>query len=259
MAQTYRFFLRNSILDKFPLHGIFELDAKAEPEIFHQLTKVLRIKTGDGVVFLNRKSREPFFDNYFVVDLVATKKIMLRFEKKILNEAELPFSLGLVLCLPNKPDKLAFIIQKAVELGVKKITLVEGDFSQFKHKLHLERLEKILIEAAEQSERGQIPILEARKKLKDYLLNLKRDGEEVLLVAMENLHDGQNTFNKINHFAASAKDGGIDILIGPEGGFSSEEMEIITKLKLPCFSLGKRILRMETAVILSLGLAVLHP
>ena len=259
MPQIYRFFLKNTILDNLRSQEIFELNEKNEPEIFYQLTKVLRVRVGDKIVLLNQAYNQPFFDNYFFADMIAPKKLSLKFEKKIKNENELPFELGLVLSLPNKPDKLTFILQKATELGVKKITLVEADFSQFRHSLNIERLKKILMEAAEQSERAQIPFLDVQKKLKNYLLNVKTNEKSHLLVATSSFHSPQNAFKKAGNFSEYLKRGNLDVLIGPEGGFSPQEKEIIAQMQLPCFSLGKRILRMETAVILSLGLAVLSP
>ncbi len=148
MAQIYRFFLRNSNLSE--LYGAsqkkFELNPQIEPEIFHQLIKVLRVKIGDRIILVDSQADGEFFDNYFMVNAVFSKKLLLQFDKKMKNENELCFKLGLVLSLPNKPDKLTFILQKAVELGVKKITLVEADFSQFKHALIIDRLKKKVID-----------------------------------------------------------------------------------------------------------------
>ena len=78
-------------------------------------------------------------------------------------------------------------------------------------------------------------------------------------MATSSFHSPQNAFKKAGNFSEYLKRGNLDVLIGPEGGFSPQEKEIIAQMQLPCFSLGKRILRMETAVILSLGLAVLSP
>lgn len=243
----------------------FHLNEKLEPEIFFQLAKVLRVKTGDEVVLLADDygaefagGRKFYEFNYFVQE-AQKQQLVLKFKNILENHNELPFSLGLILCLPNKPDKLEFILQKAVELGVSKITLVNADFSQMKHNLRVDRLQKIITEAAEQSERAAIPKLifssnGVAQKLSDYIvsrLSPSLDLKEKTFVALER-NNQTVPIEKLKEILR--KNHGAEILVGPEGGFSAEEKHLFQKNNFPCFSLGKRILRMETAAILSLGL-----
>lgn len=226
-----------------------------ETEIFFQLSKVLRVQMGDTVVLLPALTNGTAHEYFFEVVDISKKMISLKLNRVVENTNELPFQLGLVVGLPNKPEKLEFIIQKAVEIGVTHITLVEGDFSQMKHQLRLDRLQKILVEAAEQSERGRVPELIVAGKLSLYLQNLKDAEKKQLYVAMERLGQEESSLPKLllEHKPAEQ----IHILVGPEGGFSEAEKKLITELSLTCFSLGKRVLRMETAVILSLGVVPL--
>jgi 16S rRNA (uracil1498-N3)-methyltransferase len=189
------------------------------------------------------------------VESADKKEIMLRFIKRTENVNEPRTGLTLMLCLPNKPDKLEFILQKAVELGVSRIILLEGDFSQMKHNLRSDRLEKIMTEASEQSERALVPQLIIAGKLKNYLKGLTHQELKNICVAMERDILGQERETALSLFRRLSSASEISILIGPEGGFSDEEKNLITDAGLKCFSLGKRILRMETAVILSLGFA----
>ena len=248
MARIYRFFLRHT-----PVKGlgeIFSISEQTEPEIFFQLTKVLRTEVGQKLIIVPAQQQAPFYEYHYTAETVGKKELILKLTEKIANENELGFKLGLVLALPNKPDKLEFILQKAVEIGVGKIVLVEGDFSQLKHQVRLERLQKIVVEAAEQSERAIIPELKLDGKMRNYLDEWEKNGgESKLVVAMERSGEAQEIFKNVQ------KSDGLEIVIGPEGGFSPEEKQLIAKLQLTCFSLGKRVLRMETAVILSLGLA----
>ncbi len=288
MPRTYRFFLSvPSHVSFLSAKRDFVLDEKMEPEIFFQLIKVLRAKPGDRVTLLASKSL-PIHDpsdalTYeYEISSAEKKSIALSYLRSQTVTSELPLSLHLVLCLPNKPDKLELILQKSVELGVSGVTLVQSDFSQMKHALRLERLEKIMQEAAEQSERSGIPKVTISGKLVDWL-DKKRGSSDDILVAMERLSEHEFCFSSVDllkfleHFpshgsrdvqgsnAQESRSPGtspvqdpagafLTLLVGPEGGFSPLEKQKIQDGEFPCFSLGKRILRMETAAIVSLGI-----
>ena len=263
MARLYRFFTRHLVKESLPQNPErpFHLTETLEPEIFFQLIKVLRIAPGDNITFLPAAQEKPYFEFEYAVESAQKKEIVLRFLKKKTNENELDFDLGLILCVPNKPDKLELILQKAVELGVSRITLAEGDFSQLKHNLRTDRLEKILIEAAEQSERAKVPELNIAGKLCKYLEGLTVAERGNIFTAMERM-DGdkgeglaQLQKKKSAHAVGDSKSAPLQILVGPEGGFSDAEKSLIKDFHITCFSLGKRILRMETAAILGLGFA----
>lgn len=256
MARCYRFFLKNpqahQLLEAKKDFSLFE---NIESEVFFQLVKVLRVKEGDQIVFLPDKPSEQSTNIEYRYKVVQAnkKEIVLEFVEAKQNTNELPYELELVLCLPGKPEKLEFILQKAVELGVSKIILVEGEFSQIKHRLRPERLERIIVEAAEQSERAYIPKLEIQGKLSDFL---NECPSEELWVAMERVEE--NKYNEISLMDVGHRDLRKKVvLIGPEGGFSPPEKDLIIHKGFPCFSLGKRILRMETAAILSLGMVAM--
>ena len=241
MARTYRFFTQD--IQKF--EEDIALSSNVEPDIVEQLGKVLRVRSGDEVVLLPQSSNgAPYFEYRYIVQSAHKKGVELSFQEKKENTNELAFMLELVLCLPNKPDKLSMILQKAVELGASQVTLVEGDFSQMKHSLREERLHKVMVEAAEQSERAVVPEFVVSGGLKDYLRGL---NGQPLFVAMER--------DESTRLPELLNGGDASILVGPEGGFSDEEKALIEELQIPCFTLGKRILRMETAAIVALGIA----
>jgi 16S rRNA (uracil1498-N3)-methyltransferase len=245
MPRVYRFFPRTEkIKPRLGAAGDLRIHEHDENEIFIQMIKVLRVRPGDKVVFLGNDG----FENIYEIVSAHKKEVVLNFIKRIKNINELPFKLELVLCMPNRPEKLDLITQKAVELGVCRIILLESDFSQMKHKLREERLNKILTEAAEQSERAFVPELKTAGKLTDYLSSA---GGKNLLVALE------RSESKPLPEMIDGKDA--SILIGPEGGFSDAEKTAIRSSGARTFSLGPRILRSETAAILSLGIASLNP
>ncbi len=267
MARQYRFFLRNpaSNFSENNLNkkgDVFELTEKEEPDIFFQLTRVLRVKNGDTITLIppgSSKQKSPLPEYIFSVSDVQKRSIILSFQKHFENNNELTFSLELILCLPNKPDKLDFILQKATELGVKKIILVTADFTQMKHHLRCDRMQKIVIEAAEQSERALIPEIIEAGSLKNFLQKLTPSEHKKIFVAMERLQqDGKKTSEaSFMELLGSYNETALQILIGAEGGFSEEEKKIIAALNLTCFSLGKSVLRMETAAVVALGMAAI--
>ncbi len=238
-----------------------QLNLRLEEDIFYQLVKVLRIKAGDKIVLVGKNGIE------FEYETVSAhkKNVELRFLSSRKNENETDFKLGLILCLPNKPDKLAMILQKAVELGANEVILVSGDFSQMKHELKAERLARIMKEAAEQSERAMIPELSVKGSLMDLLESDWCEKESAgIYVAMERAN-ANSLFEVLG--TRGEKGAGeertdhnesIFILVGPEGGFSENEKRLIEQKDLKTYSLGKRILRMETAVIVSLGIVALR-
>ena len=269
MARSYRFFLRHVTDEVLPVKAErpFNLYENLEPGIFFQLVKVLRVKNGDEVVLLPALQTPPYFEYKYSVESADKKAVTLRFMGKTQNTNESQVPVSLLLCLPNKPDKLELILQKAVELGANRIVLLESDLSQMKHSLRADRLEKIVVEAAEQSERAVIPEIVIAGKLKKYFDGLSGEEMKNVFVALERDGGGVKRGSATPSFwqksadvresADARKPAEISILIGPEGGFSDEEKKLIFGMGLTCFSLGKRILRMETAAILSLGLAIL--
>lgn len=256
MARNYRFFVRNpgstDLLQK--KEATMSLSDNDEPEIFFQLVKVLRVKPGDTVRLLPGERRE--LPQEFVYEVIACSKktIELRFLKVVPNNNELGFQLGLWLCIPNKPDKLELILQKAAEIGAANIVLFESEYTQMKHQLRIDRLRKIVLEAAEQSERALVPTMEISGQLQVYLRSADQAKLETVWVALER---SDNPSKAVTPFSGASTSQGVRVLIGPEGGFSESEKQLFAELKIRTFSLGKRVLRMETAAILSLGMAAL--
>ncbi len=258
MARSYRFFSEKIRFEDMVLktHEMIGFAEKVDVDIFFQLKKVLRVKPGDAVIFLPVQGPQKGSEFHFVFRGVEDGEFLFEYIKKVENKNELNFGLELVVCLPNKPAKLDFILEKAVELGATKVSMVEGDFSQMKHHLRPERLFKIMKEAAEQSERAFVPVAEFQKKLVDYLSKIRDEKKGLVLVAMER-KNGEN-LQEVLAGKVFSKDDHVIVVIGPEGGFSEGEKNLICEADFSCYHLGKRILRMETAAILSLGMVAFH-
>lgn len=146
-----------------------------------------------------------------------------------------------------KGDKLELIVQKAVELGAARIVPVVTARSIAKPLEKADkkqaRLQKIADEAAGQSGRGILPVVERAMTLREVLPRLEK---EKLLVLYEG---GGQPLRE----AVSSADSAVSLFIGPEGGIAPEELSLLLKAGGQAVSLGKRILRCETAPLAALA------
>ena len=214
-----------------------------DDDVFH-LTRVMRAKVGeqievveDGVVYLCQISRfRPL-----TIDVI----------RRLRENNELPNKVILVAAL-LKGEKMDLVLQKATELGVDEVVLLETSRTVVKFKkddreVKMERFNRILKEAAEQSKRNQIPHL---YRVIDF--NGLHDIEaDVKMVAYEEEAGPTTSFNKIVESIKPEQT--VAILIGPEGGFSDHEILLATKQGFRKVSLGRRILRAETAAFYALS------
>lgn len=247
MRRYYRFMVEKELLENVVREkAVLEIN-KGQPELLHQLTKVLRLKRGDQMILLpvNREKTDSF-EYSFSVESVQKNQILLVLQRRTRVTDPLDRELGLALALPNKAAKLEEVLQHCTELGVSHFTLFRGDHSNFPHRLALPRLEKVIVEAVEQSERIRLPTLLVYENLDQYLENLERP----CLVALERNPAQQNLLDL-------QIDRGCDLLIGPEGGFSEREIALVRAYQLRTYSLGKSILRNQTAAVLSVGIVSL--
>ncbi|MGL5831306.1 MAG: 16S rRNA (uracil(1498)-N(3))-methyltransferase [Candidatus Altimarinota bacterium] len=246
-TRLYRFFLKNPNYSlPTQVGNTFSLHKNDQEELFHQLQSVLRVETGDQLLFqLPNYQPTPNPEFLFKVVQLNKKQLDLILEETRVNQNFLSNQLNFALALPNKPAKLEFILQKAVELGINQIILIKTEFSNYPHQLKTDRLEKILLEASEQSERSFIPQLQIFESLSSYLHTKPKN----LLVALERSSSSQNF---LDYQIQSEQ----TLLIGPEGGFSEQEKELLSS-NSQSFLLGNHILRMETAALAALAILYL--
>ena len=204
----------------------------------HYVVNVMRLKRGSNINFFNSegewKSEIVFLDK----DRVEVKIIEKIKQPKGLSNIEL------AICLVKK-NPMEIILQKATELGVRKITPIISERTEVKE-LNYDRANKIVIEATEQSNQLSPPKIFEVTKLKDFLNNL--DGTSKLLFA------DVNSTNNLN--AETLKQGNpISVLIGPEGDFSPSERDFILRnSNVTSFTISRNILRSDTAVISAISL-----
>ena len=211
------------------------LTDKLDKSQSHYVSKVMRLKEKEVFSLFNNSGEwEAKILNITtsIVEFNVTKQLR---QKENTKELWLAFS-------PIKSNYFNFMIQKATELGVTKFLPIIFERTIVR-KINKERFEKVIIEAAEQSNRITVPSIEDPQKLKSFLKN-----------DMDLIFTDLNTTNtKIDTKKLTTKP--TCVIIGPEGDFSEEEREEILKFNgvLP-IKINENILRSETAVISALSI-----
>ena len=153
-----------------------------------------------------------------------------------------------------KLDKMEWIIQKATELGVWDILPVEMERSVVrldeKEPQKRERWNRIALEAAKQSGRAHIPEILPARKMAQAVSYLKASGYDAVFVAWE--EEGETSLSHALEKTAEIKPRRIALIIGPEGGIGAAEIARLKEAGAECVTLGKRILRTETAGLCAL-------
>lgn len=208
----------------------------------HHMIRVLRVKIGEKITVCDKCG----MDYFCKVDLISDT-VTLRILSNKPNQSEPKAHVTLYQGIP-KGDKMEFIIQKAVELGVTKIVPMSTKFCVAKDlkQSKIERYNKIAAEAAKQSGRGIIPLVAQPITFAQAIKN--HDGMGVLYYENGGV---------VTHEIVTPTSGDITVYIGSEGGFCPDEVNEAGLADIQIATLGKRILRCETAPMVALTL-VMH-
>ena len=208
----------------------------------HHILHVMRMKNNDEIEVVDN-------EKVYLCRIDKTNPLEVSVIHEISNDVEIKEDITLLFAL-TKGDKTDLVLQKATELGVKKVALITSERTVVSYDnkdidKKIARFSKIMKEASEQSHRVVVPELLG-------IFNLKNLPTEVFsdinYVAYEK--DASKT-NEM--FEGLTKGKSISILVGPEGGFSEQEINNLTNQGFIRTSLGKRILRAETAAIYALS------
>ena len=206
----------------------------------HYISNVMRLKSGDELLLFNG------IDGEFLGKVAGNeqKQTTIQAHAKQRDQSR-PSNISLAFC-PIKGQRLDFLIQKCTEVGLKSFIPVISDHTIARN-VNENRLNKIVIESSEQSDQLNIPQVVSALNLEEFLHSLKK--EDVVLFG-----DISSTNNDLTQFMED-KNKSYILFVGPEGDFSPQEREIILKNdKFKSFSLGKNILRSETAAMAGLVL-----
>ena len=217
---------------------IFDVD-------FNHIVNVLKMKNGEELQVGNKNTLDTYLAR---IEEILNDRVILEIIEKLENN-ESNVKVDLYQGLP-KFDKMELIIQKTTEIGINKIIptdmtrcIVKLDEKDYKKKQ--ERWQKIAESAAQQSKRGMIPEIDNKIKLKEIINKISEYDRFIVAYEEENENTLKNELKNIE-----LKDGyKIGVLVGPEGGITKEEIELLKDAGAKIVTLGKRILRTETAPI----------
>ncbi len=235
------------MIHRFYVPEIYFIDGHLvleELPVAKQLIQVLRIKPGETIILFDQKQME-----YEVrIEKIGTKSLDVTLLCSSLGNREPPIHVTLYQALLKK-DKWEWLLQKVTELGVSEIVplMTEHCIADKISESKRERYEKILIEATEQCGGCKIPKLAELQTFEQALQNIRKTKSPPAFLLHTDLSAKPLVTSAINHNELS-------LLIGPEGGFSPQEIQLATSAGIPLVSLGKRILRAETAGIIAVGL-----
>jgi 16S rRNA (uracil1498-N3)-methyltransferase len=203
----------------------------------HYIVNVMRLKRGSNLNFFNKEGE-------WLSEIISIERDKV--EVKFLNKVKEPSKISnieLAICLVKKTP-MEIILQKATELGVRKITPIISDRTEVKD-LNFERANKIVVEATEQSNQLNPPEISQIIKLKDFVNGISKETK-LFFADVNSKH------------ILSSKDfvkKKISVLVGPEGDFLPAERELIlSNPETVSFSLSKNILRTDTAVISAISI-----
>ncbi len=239
----------NFFIDKANRHGNRYIIDGAD---YNHIRNVLRMREGDEFLV-----SEGGVSNLCVIVCFEVESVIAEIVEENFRDTTLPVKIYLFQGLP-KGDKMELIIQKAVELGVEGIIPVEMNrcvvkLDDKKKKSKRDRWQAIAESAAKQSKRNSIPEVYGVMSYKQAMD--KASELDVFMVPYESKDGMNSTKTALNEIKNNCS---VGILIGPEGGFEDKEINDATEAGGKIISLGKRILRTETAAITAVGMCMLH-
>ena len=209
---------------------------KLDKDQSHYLSKVMRVKENQVFSLFNKEGEWEAKILGISKNIVEFKIIKQLRQKEITKELWLAFS-------PIKSNYQNFMLQKATELGVTKFLPIIFDRTVVR-KINKDRLEKIVIEASEQSNRINVPNIEDAQDLNSFL---KKNSMDLIFT------DLNSNINKVDKSKFTDKP--VCIIIGPEGDFSETERDKILSFKgVQPIKINENILRSETAVISAISI-----
>lgn len=209
-------------------------DSSLPPEESFHAIKVLRLRRGESLFVLDGKGN--LYECRLLTEdkenaMIETMHVQREYEKR-------NYSLHLAIAPTKNPDRFEFFVEKAVEIGVDRITPITCEHSE-KTRLKTERLERIIISAMKQSYNAWKPVLDPLTTFEEALILAKGS------CGIAHCEDSEKL--PVNQFVSGKKE--ISLFLGPEGDFSHREITQALEMNFKAISLGRARLRTETAGI----------
>jgi len=230
------------------LRRFFIAEQKIENQIvlggdeFYHAVKILRLAVGDEIIVCNGNG----LDYRAVINKINKDNMLCTIVGQSLSETE-PKTKVTLCCGYLKGDKTELVCKQAVELGVTEIAVFSSQFSSaYMSDNKLARLNKVTVEACKQCGRNAIVPVKYYDKLEDLLKDYSSFDNKLFACEFENGQRQELALEK----------GTVALVVGSEGGFSEQESQLALDLGYKSISLGKRILRAETASTASLSVVM---
>ena len=211
----------------------------------HHCLKVLRMKQGDTLRLTDGKGNfyNAEIDNRGIAGKTRNDKISNDCKVNLLEIIPQPQlwegKIEIALAPTKNIDRIEWFVEKATEIGIDKISFLSCRFSERKV-IQTERILKIMVSAMKQSEKARLPVLQEMAAFKEFIQQ-DFDGQKFIAFCYPD--------KKVLLSQAYQKNGNVLILIGPEGDFSEEEVELAKEQGFIPVSLGASRLRTETAAL----------
>ena len=215
-----------------------------DTDLLHQWKNVFRFTTGTRLILFDNSGFEYLGLIARLSNLEGKVKIVNKEDRQAVSYPEICLFAALI-----KKDHFEWVIEKATELGVSQIVPVVTDRSE-KKSLNMERANKILKEASEQSGRAKMPKLNEPTAFEEILSSIEVGDEEKIKIL--SIDPKGEAWPKADKF-----DTKLGAFVGPEGGWSPRELQLFKLKKIPIYRLGSQVLRAETAAVALLSLLTL--
>jgi 16S rRNA (uracil1498-N3)-methyltransferase len=216
----------------------------------HHAARVLRLREGEEFI------ASDMMGTAYLAEYLGSRQVgkhEIEVDGKILevlpNYGEPSYEMDLIIGFLSQPARWEFLLEKAVELGVTAIYPVVTERTE-KRSPKLERSERVLRAALKQTKRSKLPHLGELSTLSAALSEAVKKGRDVYI-----LHEAASADDALFAQLQRGSRKGIALVVGPEGGFSDEEISLAQELGAKVASLGTRRLRAETAAIAALAIA----
>ncbi|MDP1728549.1 MAG: RsmE family RNA methyltransferase [Bacteroidota bacterium] len=203
------------------------------------IIRVLRKQKGDRIILIDGKGNEAVG----IIETDNPKKCEVRVSSILHHVQNRPYYLHIAIAPTKQFERMDGFIEKAIEIGVDEITFIETQNSE-RDKVNLERCEKIAASAIKQSKQFWLPKIKGIKKLSEFL-SAQNENPAHKLIAWCEEEQSNNFAKQLSKTVASR----YVVLIGPEGDFTKQEIELAKISHFIPVSMGSNILRTETAGI----------
>ena len=214
---------------------VFEKTIILPKEEAHHALKVLRKDTGDAIIVVDGKGGR--YETVIKNSNIDECTLQIQNSHKEFGKTD--HYIHIAMSPPKSHDRTEWFVEKAVELGIQEISFVFTNYSE-RHNIKLNRIKKRVISSMKQSLRAYLPRINDMLSINEFIESCMNSEKFIGYLGTENSSHLKNFVSLKGNYC---------VLIGPEGGFTIEEIELALKWGFQCISLGKSRLRAETAAL----------